>query len=82
MLQRRFEDALKKLTNDLEAKLAQREEFDEMQRMRKEGLSMENDGDNESGNEDVDMDGDDGPLQGQPMQMQISMPVQMQMQID
>ena len=40
MLQKRFEDALKKLTADLEMKIAQRDELKEKQRLQREGVSM------------------------------------------
>ncbi|KAG6860932.1 hypothetical protein C0995_005887 [Termitomyces sp. Mi166 len=40
LIKKRFEDALKKLTADLEMKLAQRDELKEKQRIRKEGLIM------------------------------------------
>ncbi|KAF9454644.1 hypothetical protein P691DRAFT_655771 [Macrolepiota fuliginosa MF-IS2] len=40
LIRKRFEDALKKLTADLEMKLAQRDELKEKQRMKKEGISM------------------------------------------
>ncbi len=48
-LQRRFEDALKKLTADLEMKIAQRDELKEKQRLQKEGVMGEAD--------DTDQDG-------------------------
>lgn len=56
VVQRRFEDALKKLQADLDMKLAQRDEMKEKQRMRKEGLVAE-DADTEGG---IDGDGEDG----------------------
>ena len=52
-LQRRFEDALKKLTADLEMKIAQRDELKEKQRLQKEGVMGEVD--------DTDQD-QDGPI--------------------
>ncbi|KAJ7444902.1 TAFII55 protein conserved region-domain-containing protein [Mycena latifolia] len=39
LIKKRFEDALKKLTADLEMKLAQRDELKERQRMQKEGIT-------------------------------------------
>ena len=48
--QKRFEDALKKLTADLEMKLAQRDEMKEQQRRKKEGIE----------DADTDPDGDGG----------------------
>ncbi|KAF8911985.1 TAFII55 protein conserved region-domain-containing protein [Gymnopilus junonius] len=41
LIRKRFEDALKKLTADLEMKTAQRDELKERQRMKKEGITME-----------------------------------------
>ena len=40
-MQRRFEDALKKLNADLELKLAQMEELKEKLRLKKEGISID-----------------------------------------
>ncbi|KAJ3574828.1 hypothetical protein NP233_g1496 [Leucocoprinus birnbaumii] len=40
LIRKRFEDALKKLTADLEMKQAQREELKEKQRLKKEGIPM------------------------------------------
>ncbi|KIY73837.1 hypothetical protein CYLTODRAFT_433918 [Cylindrobasidium torrendii FP15055 ss-10] len=52
LIRRRFEDALKKLTHDLETKIAQRDEFDEVQRLKKAGISIgQNDDDEESADE-------------------------------
>lgn len=45
--QRRFEDALKKLSADLEMKLTQREAMKEKQRMRKEGITLDQDHDSD-----------------------------------
>lgn len=59
MLQRRFEDALKKLQADLDMKLAQRDEMKEKQRMRKEGIVPE-EGDTDGVNEGDGEDGEDG----------------------
>ena len=58
LLQRRFEDALKKLQADLDMKLAQRDEIKEKQRMRKEGIVPE-EGDTDGVNEVDGEDGDD-----------------------
>jgi transcription initiation factor TFIID subunit 7 len=65
--QKRFEDALKKLTADLEMKREQRDELKERQRMQQEGIT--NDLDNadggvsepgaEGGGDDGDLFGDD-----------------------
>ncbi|KAK2466795.1 hypothetical protein APHAL10511_001053 [Amanita phalloides] len=49
LIKRRFEDALKKLTADLEMKIAQRDELKEKQRLQKEGVIGEAD--------DTDQDG-------------------------
>ncbi|KAG6918118.1 hypothetical protein DXG01_016306 [Tephrocybe rancida] len=69
LIKKRFEDALKKLTVDLEMKLAQRDELKEKQRMMKEGIAtMDPDTDFEGGAadghdiaEDDDLFGDDQP---------------------
>lgn len=63
-MQRRFEDALKKLQADLDTKLVQREEIKEQQRMKKEGIIAEEDteGGNEADGEEAEQDdlfGDD-----------------------
>ncbi|KAJ3977191.1 TAFII55 protein conserved region-domain-containing protein [Lentinula raphanica] len=42
LIRKRFEDALKKLTADLEMKLAQRDEMEEKQRMEDEGINIDN----------------------------------------
>lgn len=47
LIRKRFEDALKKLAADLEMKEAQREELNEKQRLKKEGIAM-------NGGEDTD----------------------------
>ena len=57
-MQRRFEDALKKLQADLDMKLAQRDEMKEQQRLKKEGVAPE-DADTEGGNEGEGEDGAD-----------------------
>jgi transcription initiation factor TFIID subunit 7 len=41
LYKKRFEDALKKLTADLEMKIAQRDEIQEQQRMKKAGIVPE-----------------------------------------
>ncbi|KAJ7047008.1 TAFII55 protein conserved region-domain-containing protein [Mycena alexandri] len=68
LIKKRFEDALKKLTADLEMKLAQRDELKERQRMEKEGIANELDNDNpdEEVNQDPPESGgeDDGNLFG------------------
>ena len=65
-MQRRFEDALKKLQADLDTKMAQRDELKEKARLKREGnpggAAVDgNDGD-DSGGEDDDLfgEGDDG----------------------
>lgn len=66
--QRRFEDALKKLTADLEMKLAQRDELKEQQRRKKEGVvpgdelhegDADPDADPDGGGGDDDLFGED-----------------------
>ncbi|KAJ7685378.1 TAFII55 protein conserved region-domain-containing protein [Mycena polygramma] len=57
LIKKRFEDALKKLTADLEMKRAQRDELKERQRMEKEGIPVELDNPeeaNEAGGDDED----------------------------
>ena len=58
-MQRRFEDALKKLQADLDMKLAQRDEMKEQQRLQKEGVTGE-DADTEGGNDDAEGREDEG----------------------
>lgn len=64
-LQRRFEDALKKLTTDLEMKLSQRDELKEQQRLKKAGgvpgdnMNEEGDADAEAGGGGVDLFGEE-----------------------
>jgi transcription initiation factor TFIID subunit 7 len=63
--QKRFEDALKKLNADLEMKLAQRDGLKEKNRLKKEGISMDDvvDGnDNAENASDDDLFGDGGDL--------------------
>jgi transcription initiation factor TFIID subunit 7 len=60
--QKRFEDAMKKLTADLDMKQAQREEIKEQQRLKKEGIVLEDgDSDPDGGANDngVPKEGDD-----------------------
>ncbi|RDB21147.1 Transcription initiation factor TFIID subunit 7 [Hypsizygus marmoreus] len=52
LIKKRFEDALKKLTADLEMKTAQRDEMKEKQRMKKEGITMDADTDGDGGMND------------------------------
>ncbi|KAF8798161.1 hypothetical protein BYT27DRAFT_7228749 [Phlegmacium glaucopus] len=58
LIRKRFEDALKKLTADLEMKLAQRDELKEKQRLKKEGITID-------AAEDIDFDnaGRDGDIE-------------------
>ncbi len=58
VLQRRFEDALKKLQGDLEMKVAQREEMDEEMRLQKDGPGRASSDPNEDGDDGVDEDED------------------------
>ncbi|KAF8201553.1 TAFII55 protein conserved region-domain-containing protein [Pholiota molesta] len=71
LIRKRFEDALKKLTADLEMKTSQRDELKERQRMKKEGISMDviddtdhdnlgNDDGDDAGDEEGDLFGDSG----------------------
>ncbi|KAG9318847.1 hypothetical protein JVU11DRAFT_951 [Chiua virens] len=54
LIKKRFEDALKKLSADLEMKRAQRDEMKERQRRKKEGIAVEDpDTDAEGGPQDV-----------------------------
>jgi len=61
LIKKRFEDALKKLTADLEMKQAQRDEMKEKQRMRKEGILLDDDtpegGVNDEGDGDMEPEG-------------------------
>ncbi|PBK69955.1 hypothetical protein ARMSODRAFT_935864 [Armillaria solidipes] len=67
LIRKRFEDALKKLTYDLETKIAQRDELQEIQRLKKEGITLDSNRESDSdgdGNDDGDMDqGGDGPME-------------------
>jgi transcription initiation factor TFIID subunit 7 len=56
VFQKRFEDALKKLDADLEMKLAQRDGLKEKNRLRKEGISVD---DAANGNDDGEIASDD-----------------------
>ncbi|KAF9475861.1 hypothetical protein BDN70DRAFT_883193 [Pholiota conissans] len=67
LIRKRFEDALKKLTADLEMKTSQRDELKERRRMKKEGIFTDvvDDTDhdnlgNEGGDEEGDLFGDSG----------------------
>ncbi|PPQ64674.1 hypothetical protein CVT26_002764 [Gymnopilus dilepis] len=72
LIRKRFEDALKKLTADLDMKIAQRDELKERQRMKKEGITMENaDTDQDNMGHDGDMEGDD-ELFGNDSEMDIN----------
>ncbi|KAF9013976.1 TAFII55 protein conserved region-domain-containing protein [Cyathus striatus] len=60
LIRKRFEDALKKLTVDLEMKQAQREEMTEKLRMKKEGIVMDTAEDTDAGHDGgIDDEGDD-----------------------
>ncbi|EGN93258.1 hypothetical protein SERLA73DRAFT_64411 [Serpula lacrymans var. lacrymans S7.3] len=63
LIKKRFEDALKKLTADLEMKLGQRDEMKEKQRLQKEGIIAE-DTDPEEGANDGAEDEDETQLDG------------------
>ncbi|KAF8969845.1 TAFII55 protein conserved region-domain-containing protein [Flammula alnicola] len=76
LIRKRFEDALKKLTADLEMKTSQRDELKERQRMKKEGITMDTVEDTDPdnvGNDDDDGDGgdDEGDLFGDDSGMDI-----------
>lgn len=58
VLQRRFEDALKKLQGDLEMKVAQREEMDEQLRAQKDGPGRASSDPNEDGDDGGDEEDD------------------------
>lgn len=73
LIKRRFEETLKKLTTDLEMKMAQRAELAEKQRMKKEGINLDGEQDMDgAANEDeegpIEADGD---LFGDEMDMEI-----------
>lgn len=61
-MQRRFEDALKKLQADLDTKMAQRDEMKEKSRLRKQGITP---GVAVGGNDADDFGGDDDDLFGE-----------------
>ncbi|KAF8643807.1 hypothetical protein AX16_008825 [Volvariella volvacea WC 439] len=52
LIRKRFEDALKKLTADLEMKVSQRDELKEKQRLQKEGVNLDEDQESEAGEQD------------------------------
>ncbi|THU90685.1 hypothetical protein K435DRAFT_726327 [Dendrothele bispora CBS 962.96] len=56
LIRKRFEDALKKLTADLEMKLAQRDEMKEKQRLMKEGIEPGAERDSSEDEDNMDMD--------------------------
>ncbi|KAJ6623501.1 TAFII55 protein conserved region-domain-containing protein [Mycena sp. CBHHK59/15] len=68
LIKKRFEDALKKLTADLEMKLAQRDELKERQRMMKEGI-MDDNADGEANEGEADGGADGGDLFGSDTEM-------------
>ncbi|KAG6876934.1 hypothetical protein C0993_011938 [Termitomyces sp. T159_Od127] len=75
LIKKRFEDALKKLTADLEMKLAQRDELKEKQRMKKEGLiTMDADADDGGahGRDDADVEDDLFGSDDRPVQMDLT----------
>ncbi|TEB26621.1 hypothetical protein FA13DRAFT_1025804 [Coprinellus micaceus] len=59
LIRKRFEDALKKLTVDLEMKRSQRDEMREKQRLKKEGIQPG------AGDSDAEQGGDDGGEEGE-----------------
>ena len=61
-IQRRFEDALKKLQADLDTKMAQRDEMKENSRLRKEGINPSTVA---GGNDADDFGGEDDDLFGE-----------------
>ncbi|KAJ6597090.1 TAFII55 protein conserved region-domain-containing protein [Mycena vulgaris] len=74
LIKKRFEDALKKLTADLEMKLAQRDELKERQRMQKEGITNELDNpDEEVNGEEPGGGGDDDDLFGSDTEMPMDL---------
>jgi len=73
-LQRRFEDALKKLTTDLEMKLSQRDELKEQQRLKKAGV-VPGDDMNEEGDADADAGGGGVDLFGEEEEEESGMDV-------
>ncbi|KAH7889394.1 TAFII55 protein conserved region-domain-containing protein [Phlebopus sp. FC_14] len=66
LLQKRFEDALKKLSADLELKRAQRDEMKERQRRKKEGVALEDPDTDPEGvaHDDVDVNDAAAPADG------------------
>lgn len=64
VLQRRFEDALRKLQADLDTKLAQRDEMKEKRRLEMEGSEAVGGGGGRSQDQDSS-DGDDNDLFGE-----------------
>ncbi|KAH7929711.1 hypothetical protein BV22DRAFT_1109667 [Leucogyrophana mollusca] len=66
LIKKRFEDALKKLSADLEMKLSQRDEMKERQRRKKEGIAPEDPDTDPEGaaNDDVDGEQDDAQPDG------------------
>ncbi|KAJ7273328.1 TAFII55 protein conserved region-domain-containing protein [Mycena rebaudengoi] len=73
LIKKRFEDALKKLTADLEMKLAQREELKERQRLKKEGITDDNEETNPNEGEEAEVEGDDGDLFGSDTEMPMAL---------
>ncbi|KAJ7097740.1 TAFII55 protein conserved region-domain-containing protein [Mycena belliarum] len=71
LIKKRFEDALKKLTADLEMKLAQRDELKERQRMQKEGISELDIPEEEVNEGEPAGEGDGDDLFGSDTEMQI-----------
>lgn len=88
-MQKRFEDALKKLSTDLEMKTGQRDEAREKQRMMKEGIPMPRPQDDDEEEEDEDdLFGDETAIggsyvrgEGVPVPM-MSMNMDMDMDMD
>lgn len=64
MPQKRFEDALKKLSADLEMKRAQRDEMKERQRRMKEGIAAEDPETDPEGAVHDEVEADDNAAQG------------------
>jgi transcription initiation factor TFIID subunit 7 len=63
LIKKRFEDALKKLSAELDMKTAQRDEMKEQRRMRREGVDPDEEQEvshEESAREDEDLFGDEG----------------------
>ena len=72
LIRRRFEETLKKLSSDLEMKMARRAELAEKQRMRKEGINPDEQQRGPGGGEEEEEEADDGDLFGDDMDMQMS----------